>query len=438
MRWLLLLLLGLARVWAAEGDDAGFKGMVWHNSLQPPFEDVNQHGHKQLENWVHGGSVQLKKNFVRLTPDKPSRTGYVFNKHVAHTEDFKVLLRFRVSGESERLSGDGMAFWYTSAQHFAHGSIMGSAEVFAGFGVLFDTFENDGNHRDIQVVAGNGKTPVYSAQFRNFPGCEANFRRWEGRGDFHIEQETVVKLSFNQGKHVVVEVDALGTGEFVTCVDTDLSEFLPKPQSAEANWRQRAHFAMSATTGALHDNHDVLEVIVTQAAMFNQVMEAHEQLLEEPNALLGDNVTSITDVGSSVNVLAYEVKDLDGKLSKLHHEIEHEVEKIAHKLEKLIDQLAQQERKLESRVVELERKTASEVMRNVETRLGALEQSLQRDMGQQSKKIGEQLKRSSEEGSSYRFQFLLFVVLVLAAFGYLAFTLLRVKQRVAKNAQYLA
>jgi hypothetical protein len=39
-------------------------------SFQGPFEAFNAEGDRILETYMHGGSADIKKNYVRLTPDR--------------------------------------------------------------------------------------------------------------------------------------------------------------------------------------------------------------------------------------------------------------------------------------------------------------------------------------------------------------------------------
>ena len=64
-------------------------------------------------------------NFVRLTPDRPNKNGYIYANEPYKLEDFVAYMRFRVSGKSETLGGDGFAFWFIAQNHFRQGMIMG-------------------------------------------------------------------------------------------------------------------------------------------------------------------------------------------------------------------------------------------------------------------------------------------------------------------------
>ena len=52
-------------------------------------------------NWRLGGSASVKENFVRLTPDQPSQTGWIFDQVPLNFDEFSILLRFRISGQGK-------------------------------------------------------------------------------------------------------------------------------------------------------------------------------------------------------------------------------------------------------------------------------------------------------------------------------------------------
>ena len=433
---LVFLLLSSVNV-ISQSSDALTKGMFWENSIKAPFRLDDDAHYKKLKRFTHGGSVQIKNNFIRITPDKPSRTGWLFNEALGPQGDFSVLLRFRISGSNQHLGGDGLAFWYTATNHFAPGLLLGGSDSFVGFGVLFDTYANAGSqHRDIVVVASDGKQSIFLNEnnLDSFPGCNTKYRLWEGSDKFSIDQETIVKITFGSNTKVIVEIDPTASGDFTTCVEANLFKFLPKKDSGR--WRNNAHISLSAATGALHDNHDVLEMIVTAAQDFDRLMEIHDEINEEPvvKVEITPN-TTVTEVGDTVNVLSYELKAIDEKLQKLHHEIEHEVEKIAHRLEGIIENLQQQERKLEARVLELEKKTASEVFKQVESRLTQLEQSIYKNVNSNAVNLAQSVQQVKSESSSWRYPFYIFVLLVLGGFGYLTWTVVKINKKFSKDQQ---
>ena len=323
-----------------------------------------------------------------------------------------------MSGHSQTLSGDGLAFWFVADDKFRPGMLLGHADTFKGIGVMFDSFANNEHHADVLVVANDGEEAVTLATAHDFPGCSSKFRYWEGRADFDVEQESVAKISLI-GSRVIVEVDANNKGKFEKCVDHDLSKFLPKGKQQD-KWKQNAHFGLSAMTGALSDNHDVLEIIITKPEVFKEILHHEAVAQETPNTQVDLHPDATVDarvVGEHVNSLAYEVKDVDERLKKLHHTIEHEIEKSAKALEKLIDKVSQAEKAVEDRVADLERRTASTLMASLESRIKDLELKMHKTVDDKHRTLETRMEEGHKtHGSSWRLPFLFFCILVCAAF----------------------
>lgn len=374
---------------------------------------------------------------MRLTPDKPSKTGHLVSTTAIGNEDWTAFLRFRISGKSESLSGDGIAFWYYAEKRFREGMLMGSSDSFVGIGVLLDTFANDPSaHQDVTVVANDGENVVTLSGGERFPGCnlkKAKFRHWEGSKGFDIEDESRVKITM-VGTRVKVEVDAKYTDEWEPCVDADLAAWLPRRAD---RWRKDARFALSSATGALSDNHDILELLVTAPEEFDRIMKQEESLQSLPSVQVDIKTEVIkhenrtvdymetadaVQTAAHLNDLAYEVKDIDDKLSKLHHQIEHQIEKVAHDLETLLRGLETQERRVEERVAELERKQTSNIFKALEARVAELERKLLDTVARVSndleRRVGDELEVTKSTGGSWRIPFLGFFLACLGAFGW--------------------
>ena len=74
----------------------------------------------------------------------------------------------------------------------------------AGFGIIFDTFVNAESrqvHKDVALLESDGhesKTaPHGGMNDPQAPGCDANFRYWQGRGDFSpAMNRSAVQITF--------------------------------------------------------------------------------------------------------------------------------------------------------------------------------------------------------------------------------------------------
>ena len=86
-------------------------------SFKPPFESFAPDGKRTISSsWTYGGDTAVQKYFVRLTPDRQSKNGYVFSQAPLGVNDFSTTFRFRLSGQAKSLFGDGIQFWVTDKQ----------------------------------------------------------------------------------------------------------------------------------------------------------------------------------------------------------------------------------------------------------------------------------------------------------------------------------
>lgn len=121
----------------------------FHSSFRPPFVWGAQ---GPLPNWDFGGNTVITESYVRLTPDRQSRRGFVWNKNPVHLKAWEIEMEFHVHGQGRHTFGDGFAFWYTRESQ-QQGPAYGNTMKFNGLGVIFDTFDNDKNVRlSIQVI----------------------------------------------------------------------------------------------------------------------------------------------------------------------------------------------------------------------------------------------------------------------------------------------
>ena len=76
-------------------------------SFFPPFSFDN---HFKLPNWEYGGSTMVFEDRVVLTPDLPSRSGWLWSETPSTLAKWEAIYSIKIGGRG-RLSGDGMAFW---------------------------------------------------------------------------------------------------------------------------------------------------------------------------------------------------------------------------------------------------------------------------------------------------------------------------------------
>lgn len=221
-----------------------------HGSDEIPYnEHTVQHPYStngfDIAHWDFQGDTSLSDKYIRLTPDRQSRRGVLWNS-VGFSPNvdgpvapFEIEMRFHVHGQGKKLFGDGFAVWFTK-DVMKIGSVFGSEDGFVGMGVLFDTYSNlnQGRQQYISVVIGDGKQHYDHDRDGGdikLAGCEYDFR----------------------GK--VMDARIVYDGDL-------LRMYLAEP---DAPWEEcfivrkvrlpkNYHFGVSAATGDLADNHDII------------------------------------------------------------------------------------------------------------------------------------------------------------------------------------
>jgi mannose-binding lectin 2 len=274
------------------------------HSFVPPFNTFDREGMRTVPNWSFGGNgLSVNENFVRLTPDRASKRGYLWNDEANSLDEWSATIRFRVSGQGKKLFGDGLGVFFTRHDGYRDGNLHGFTDTFVGFGVIFDTFVNSepGHvHKDILVVSSDGTSskaaPHGGSNDPNPSGCDGDFsefRYWEGRDDFSVTNHSAVRITFKRNS-VSVYIDARANGQWSTCV-ADV------PVNAPFDWyKQGAYLGVIATTGDLADNHDVLSV---QVGPEDEEAENPFQAKTDFNIDFGSTSTGNAEVDAAVRTM---------------------------------------------------------------------------------------------------------------------------------------
>uniref|UniRef100_A0A671VGI9 Lectin, mannose-binding, 1 n=1 Tax=Sparus aurata TaxID=8175 RepID=A0A671VGI9_SPAAU len=198
--------------------------------------------------WIHTGNAIPSADQVRITPSLRSQRGTVWTKNKVNFEHWEAEVTFRVSGRG-RMGADGLAMWFTTEQGL-DGPVYGAADQWNGVGVFFDSFDNDGkkNNPAILVVGNNGKL-VYDHQndgsTQALGTCLRDFRNkpYPVRAKITYYKQTLTVM-INNGFTPDKE-----DYEFCTKVDNMI---IPS----------EGFFGISAATGGLADDHDVLSFLL--------------------------------------------------------------------------------------------------------------------------------------------------------------------------------
>ncbi|XP_050185931.1 protein ERGIC-53 isoform X2 [Myiozetetes cayanensis] len=200
--------------------------------------------------WVHTGNAIPSADQIRITTSLKSQKGSVWTKSKAAFEHWEVEVTFRVTGRG-RIGADGLAVWFTEEQGL-EGPVFGAADQWNGVGVFFDSFDNDGkkNNPGVIVVGNNGKL-LYDHQNDGATQALATCLR-----DFRNKPYPVrVKIAYYQ-KTLTVLVNNGFTP------DKDDYELCAKVEDMQLP--AQGYFGISAATGGLADDHDVLSFLTFQ------------------------------------------------------------------------------------------------------------------------------------------------------------------------------
>jgi mannose-binding lectin 2 len=228
-------------------------------SFEKPFETISADGERLVgTNWEIGGSTVVNRHFVRLTPDRQSRRGYVWSKEKLGHQEFSLMMTFRISGQAHSWFGDGLALWITTSPRHVQGDNHGFTGKFKGFGLIFDTFVNQehaGGHKDVTFIENDGTKTLDDINEQPKVGCMAPGIRYHEQNAAFSPSLNVSRVKVQYFNHfVTVSLDPTNTGEWFECHRTRLS--FPE------DWIPESTIGITASTGGLADNHDVLSLNV--------------------------------------------------------------------------------------------------------------------------------------------------------------------------------
>lgn len=196
---------------------------------------------------------------VRITPSLRSKKGQLWTRYLTNFDWWEVELVFRVNGKG-RVGADGLAFWFTD-QKYPEGPVFGSADHWRGLAVFFDSFDNDnkGNNPYIMAMVNDGtKTYDHNSDGLNqqIHGCLRDFRNKPFPVRTKIEYyRNVLTVMFHSG-------NTNNEDDYELCLRAE-NVFLP----------QYGHFGITAATGGLADDHDVLKFLTYSLLPQSQVQQ---------------------------------------------------------------------------------------------------------------------------------------------------------------------
>ncbi|RWS16619.1 lectin-like protein [Dinothrombium tinctorium] len=197
--------------------------------------------------WDFAGSTMVTQSFIRLTPDTQSKRGLLFNKVPLRSRYWEVRIHLKIDGHGKDLYGDGMAFWYVK-DPLVHGNVFGHSDYFTGLGVFLDTYANQNGahnhgHPYISAMVNNGSLHYdhdRDGTHTEVAGCESKFRG--------VDYDTHISIRYFNDV-LTIYTDVWGSERFDECFSVK-GVVLPTGY----------FIGVSAATGDLSDNHDVISI----------------------------------------------------------------------------------------------------------------------------------------------------------------------------------
>jgi hypothetical protein len=229
-----------------------------HHTLQMPMDQGRVY-------WYWGGSTVVAKKKVSLTPPTADRNGFLWNDYPLESANWEVEFDFKVFS-GPHFGGDGFGFWILdpavdpvlkSEPDSLSGPLFGLLSDFKGFGVVFDTYDNDGDRKNPAIFVvenskggkfmGNHDNDYMDDMHKDVTGlmtkdfsCTADYR--------NREQPTRVLVRFlHEILHVYVDEQ--------TDKGWQLCLALKMPKAYKGY-----HIAFTAHTGQVADAHEITTI----------------------------------------------------------------------------------------------------------------------------------------------------------------------------------
>jgi mannose-binding lectin 2 len=320
-------------------------------SFAAPFKEVDAAGKRVVSKaWRVSGTTVVNSNFLRLTPDRQSKRGALWSVGSLNRNAFGSILKFRISGQGTNFYGDGIAMWITSNTAWKEGEFHGAQEQFKGVAIIMDTFKNleyAFAHRDVTILVNDG-TKTYEQMTDDVVGCDIDVRYHNGRADFSVTDASRLSFFIDESSLMTVQVDARNTGNWVDCVQVQLP--------FERGWLEKSHIGLTASTGSLADNHDVLGL-----ASFDDARELAEARLVRDNLPGGvgaelDQPVATDNMSDDQRISSLEDRFNAGlqRFAQFDLHLEHELAAVSEHVEHMLKQIEAKESKAEERLEEIE------------------------------------------------------------------------------------
>ncbi|KYM95094.1 VIP36-like protein [Cyphomyrmex costatus] len=264
----LLLLTGVLKSFATNWNTQDY--MKREHSLIRPYQGTGM----TIPNWDFMGSTMVTNNYIRLTSDLQSKQGALWNSP-CHIQNWELQIQFKVHGKGKDLFGDGFAIWYAK-ERMKPGPVFGSRDYFQGLAVILDTYSNhNGQHNHqhpyISAMVNNGSLHYdhdRDGTHTQLAGCEAKFR--------NLDHDTHIAIRYERD---------------ILTVSTDLANKAAWKQCFQVNEVKLPtgyYIGISATTGDLSDNHDILSIRLFELDLIDDPKDREDRSQILPSAAFYD------------------------------------------------------------------------------------------------------------------------------------------------------
>lgn len=198
--------------------------------------------------WQQYGHAIPSEDQVRITPSLRSRSGSIWSKYETTFESWEAEIWLRISGKS-RIGADGMAIWFTKDPGYS-GKVFGAADGWNGLMVSLDSFDNNARQDNPLVgVMINDGTQEFDHHNDGADQLQASCRR-----DYRNKVYPVkIKLIYRNNQLVVLYDQGL----------TDFEDYEVCAKLNDVKLPKFGYFGVSAATGGLADDHDVLKFLTS-------------------------------------------------------------------------------------------------------------------------------------------------------------------------------
>eukprot|EP00596_Hydrurales_sp_CCMP1899_P007064 CAMPEP_0119038746 /NCGR_PEP_ID=MMETSP1177-20130426/7849_1 /TAXON_ID=2985 /ORGANISM="Ochromonas sp, Strain CCMP1899" /LENGTH=382 /DNA_ID=CAMNT_0007001727 /DNA_START=180 /DNA_END=1329 /DNA_ORIENTATION=- len=333
-------------------------------SFEGPFRDIDNSGSRTVnKHWRSGGSTVINNNFVRLTPDQQSKKGALWTREPLGINSFSSIIKFRISGKGKDFFGDGIALWFVQQGFYNEGEVHGFQEQYVGVGIVFDTFKNTedpASHRDVTILINDGEK-TWKTMVEDVQGCNMMGLRYDNkRGDFKVSDYSQAKIVITD-KKLSVLVDPQGDEEWKPCVEIDDVK-LPE------EWLSDAYIGITASTGQLSDNHDVISLVTYED---EHVMDQTE---EKKRTIKADKFQIAPDINldDRLDLLDVKTNEVLRRLEWMDKHYEHSYVSMADNIDDIREVVKEKEDISDIRLKEIESLVRQEVDEHMPRKLDTL------------------------------------------------------------------